>query len=168
MKNNIFYCCLICIFFACDNKKNEFENNLTNFKSLINEINNYFIDSTEQATLDIARYYTNDFVFYSYPVGYKKGVETTKDKYINNFTKMKKMNISLNIGHSIYLPGMDEGSHKIDGSVRVYYGADIYIEKSNIEFSGYQTINFRDGKIYAIWEWADYGGVNSQLINLTE
>ena len=168
MKNNIFFCCLICIFFSCDNKKNEFENNLNNFKSLINEINNYFIDSTDHATLDISRYYTNDFVFYSFPAGNKKGVETIKEKYIQNLIQMKKLNISLNIGHSIYLPGVDEKSHKIDGSVRVYYGADIYIEKSNIEFSGYQTIDFKNGKIYAIWEWADYGGVNGQLINLTQ
>ena len=168
MKNNILYCFLICIFFACDNKKNEFENNLNNYKILINEINNYFIDSSDQAIADISSYYTNDFVFYSFPVGYKKGIETTKSKYIKNFTQMKKKNLSLNIVHSIYLPGIDEKSHKIDGSVRVYYGANIYLKKSNIEYSGYQTINFRAGKICAIWEWADYGGISSQLVNLTD
>ena len=78
---------------------------------------------------------------------------------------MKKMNISINIGHSIYLPGIDEKSHKLDGSVRVYYGAIISIDTSNVEFSGYQTVDFKDGRMSAIWEWADYGGVRNQLLN---
>ena len=77
---------------------------------------------------------------------------------------MKKMNMSINIGHSIYLPGIDEKSYKLDGSVRVYYGAIISIDTSNVGFSGYQTVDFKDGKISAIWEWADYGGV-FQILN---
>ena len=76
---------------------------------------------------------------------------------------MKKMNMSINIGHSIYLPGINEESYDFDGSVRVYYGATISIDTKNVEFSGYQTINFKDEKISGIWEWADYGGVSSQL-----
>jgi len=79
---------------------------------------------------------------------------------------MKQLNMSLNIGHSIYLPGMDEKSYKLDGSVRVYYGASISIDTTSIEFSGYQTVDFENGKISAIWEWADYGGVSSQLNNV--
>ena len=31
--------------------------------------------------------------------------------------------MSINIGHSIYLPGLNEESFEIDGNVRVYYGA---------------------------------------------
>ena len=76
---------------------------------------------------------------------------------------MKKMNMSINIGHSIYLPGINEESHDLDGSVRLYYGATISIDTSIVEFSGYQTINFEEGKISVIWEWADYGGVSNQL-----
>ena len=79
---------------------------------------------------------------------------------------MKKMNMSINIGNSIYLPGINEESHKVDGSVRLYYGATISIDTNIIEFSGYQTINFEEGKIYQIWEWADYGGVSNQLDQL--
>ena len=162
MKNILF--CFFCgsILFSCNNDKNEYEKNLNHFKNLIKEINTYFIASTLY-NLDISNYYTKDFVFYSYPAGHKKGVKTSKVDYINNLNQMKKMNMSINIGHSIYLPGIDEESHDLDGSVRVYYGSMISLDTNNVEFSGYQTVNFEEGKISAIWEWADYGGVISQL-----
>ena len=153
------------ILFSCNNDSNEYEKNLDHFKNLIKDINTYFIDST-QDTLAISDYYTEDFIFYSYTAGHKKGVETNKSDYIRNLNQMKKMNMSINIGHSIYLPGIDEESYEMDGSVRVYYGATLSIDTSNVEFSGYQTVDFRDGKILAIWEWADYGGVSTQLNEL--
>ena len=81
---------------------------------------------------------------------------------------MKQMDMVMIIDHSIYLPGMDQHSYKLDGSVRVYYGATISFDTINVEFSGYQTVNFRDGKILAIWEWADYGGVSNQLDKLIQ
>ena len=162
MKKIILTLFCVSILFSCKNNINEYEKNLDHFKNLINDINTYFINS-KQDTLLISDYYTEDFIFYSYPVGYKKGVETNKSDYIWNLKQMKQKNISINIGHSIYLPGIDKDSYKLDGSVRVYYGATISIDTSNIEFSGYQTIDFRDGKILAIWEWADYGGVSAQL-----
>ena len=71
--------------------------------------------------------------------------------------------MSINIGHSIYLPGLNEESFEIDGSVRVYYGATISIDTKPGRVFSYQTINFKDGKISAIWEWADYGGVNNRI-----
>ena len=150
------------ILFSCNNTNYEYEKHLDHFKHLIKDINTYFIDST-QDNLVISDYYTEDFIFYSYPVGYKKGVETNKSDYIRNLKEMKQKNMSINIGHSIYLPGIDKDSYNLDGSVRVYYGATISIDTSNVEFSGYQTVDFRDGKILAIWEWADYGGVSNQL-----
>ena len=140
----------------------EYKNNLDYYKNLIHDINTYFIDSTIE-DLEIYNYYTEDFVFYSYPAGNKKGVKTSKIDYINNLDQMKKMNMSINIGHSIYLPGINMKSFDVDGSVRVYYGATISINKKNVDFSGYQTINFKEGKISGIWEWADYGGVSNQL-----
>ena len=73
------------------------------------------------------------------------------------------MNMSINIGHSIYLPGIDKETHQLDGSVRLYYGATISIDTINVDFSAYQTVDFRDGRISEIWEWADYGGVSNQL-----
>ena len=76
---------------------------------------------------------------------------------------MKNMNVSIQIGHSIYLPGLDENTYKINGSVRVYYGAILSIDTNQVEFSAYQTINFDQGKISEIWEWSDYGGVRTQL-----
>ena len=148
--------------FSCNNNINKYEKNLAHFKNLIKDINTYFIDST-QDTLSISDYYTEDFIFYSFPVDYKKGVETNKSDYIRNLKQMKQKNMSINIGHSIYLPGIDKDSYKLDGSVRVYYGATLSIDTNNVEFSGYQTVDFSDGKILAIWEWADYGGVSSQL-----
>lgn len=155
----------VSILFSCNNDSYEYEKNLDHYKNLIKDINTYFIDSTRE-TLSISDYYTDNFIFCSFPVGHKKGVETNKSDYIQNLKKMKQMNMSINIGHSIYLPGIDKDSYKLDGSVRVYYGATLSIDKSNVEFSGYQTIDFRDGKILAIWEWADYGGVSNQLNEL--
>ena len=165
MRNVLFRLCFISIFLSCNDDRNEYTENLNHFKNLIKDINAYFIDST-QDTLEISDYYTEDFIFYSYTAGHKKGVETNKSDYIRNLNQMKKMNMSINIGHSIYLPGIDEESYEMDGSVRVYYGATLSIDTSNVEFSGYQTVDFRDGKILAIWEWADYGGVSNQLNKL--
>ena len=162
MKKILFLFFSVSIFFSCNNDKKVYEKNLSHFKNLIDDINIYFIDSTIN-DLEISNYYIEDFVFYSYPAGHKKGVEIAKVDYINNFTQMKEMNMFMNIGHSIYLPGINKKSHKLDGSVRLYYGATISIDTNIVEFSGYQTINFEEGKISGIWEWADYGGVSSQL-----
>ncbi|MDC0189288.1 hypothetical protein OAJ42_00185 [Flavobacteriales bacterium] len=152
----------VSMLFSCNNYSNEYQKNLEHFKYLIEDINTYFIDATYD-TLDISDYFTESFIFYSYPAGYKKGVETHKSNYIRNLHQMKKMNMSINIDHSIYLPGIDKQSYKIDGSVRVYYGATLSIDTTVVEFSGYQTVDFKAGKISAIWEWADYGGVDNQL-----
>ena len=162
MKNIFFLFFSVSILFSCNNDKKVYEKNLSHFKNLIEDINIYFIDSTIN-NIEISNYYIEDFVFYSYPAGHKKGVKTFKVDYINNLNQMKKMNMSINIGHSIYLPGIIEESHDLDGSVRLYYGATISIDTNIVEFSGYQTINFEEGKISGIWEWADYGGVSNQL-----
>ena len=155
----------VSILFSCNNDEKVYEKNLNHFKNLIEDINVYFIDSTIN-NLEISNYYTDNFVFYSYPAGHKKGVQSAKVDYINNLNQMKKMNMSINIGHSIYLPGINEESHELDGSVRLYYGATISMDTNSVEFSGYQTINFEEGKISGIWEWADYGGVSNQLNEL--
>ena len=78
------------------------------------------------------------------------------------------MGYLLNIGHSIYLPGINQETFDIDGSVRVYYGATISLDTSIVEFSGYQTIDFNNGAISEMWEWADYGGVANQIIELNK
>ena len=155
---------LICITFSlsCSKKDKEYNKNMETFKAVILEVNNYF-KNPNLNELNISKYYTEDFVFHSYPAGNKKGTKTIKIDYINNLEKMKIMGMSINIGHSIYLPGINEESHVLDGSVRVYYGATISIDTNNVDFSGYQTINFENGKISEIWEWADYGGVSNQL-----
>ena len=163
MKNLLFIFIFLSLLFSCKNNKSDYEKNLTHFKNLIKEINNYFVDPL-QDSLKISNYYTEDFIFYSYPAGNKKGAKTSKNKYISELKEMKKMNISINIGHSIYLPGIDKESYKLDGSVRVYYGATISIDTNNVDFSGYQTVDYRDGKISGIWEWADYGGVSNKLM----
>lgn len=147
---------------SCVNGKKEYAKNLGHYQNLVTDINTYFMDSTLKS-IEISNYYSEDFVFYSYAAGHKKGIETNKVDYINGFNQMKRMNMLINIGHSIYLPGMNEKSYNFDGSVRVYYGATISIDTNNVEFSGYQTINFEDGKIAGIWEWSDYGGVSNQL-----
>ena len=162
MKSTLFFCLFLLVVLSCNNRQSEYEENLQHFKDLIEDINMFFFDSTLD-NIEILDYYSEDFVFHSYPAGHKKGVETFRFDYIQGFNQMNKMNMSINIGHSIYLPGIDEESYEMDGSVRVYYGATLSIDTSNVEFSGYQTVDFRDGKILAIWEWADYGGVSNQL-----
>ena len=89
--------------------------------------------------------------------------EIKKDVYIDGYNFMKKMNVSINICHTIYLPGLDENTYKLNGSVRLYYGAVLSVDTNQVEYSGYQTINFKNGKISEIWEWADYSGVSEQL-----
>ena len=165
MKKILFLFFSVSILFSCNNDKKVYEKNLSHFKNLIEDINIYFIDSTIN-DLEISNYYTEDFVFYSYSAGYKKGVPSAKVDYINNLNLMKKMNMLINIGHSIYLPGITEELYVLDGSVRLYYGATISIDTNSVDFSGYQTINFEEGKISGIWEWADYGGVSNQLNQL--
>ena len=118
MRRLIFIILISFCFFSCS-KKNKYEENLHHFKSLINDINIYFQDST-QNDIQIHNYYTEDFVFHSYPAGYKKGIETNKSDYIDGFNKMKDANMSINIIHSIYLPGIDETSYKIDGSNLIF------------------------------------------------
>jgi len=101
MKKILFTFFCISVFFSCNNDINEYEKNLDHFKHLIKDINTYFIDS-KQDTLKISDYYDEDFIFYSFPAGHKKGVETNKSDYIENLNQMKKVNMSINIGHSIY------------------------------------------------------------------
>ena len=155
---------LLCLplLFSCGEKDNEYNKNMAMFKEVVSKVNNYF-KNADLKEINISEYYTEDFVFHSYVAGNKKGQETLKSEYINNLEEMKRMGMSINIGHSIYLPGIDAETFDLDGSVRVYYGATISLDTNNIDFSGYQTINFKNEKISEIWEWTDYGGISSQL-----
>jgi hypothetical protein len=159
---------LICVplIFSCGEKDTGYNKNMETFKVVVSEVNSYF-ENPDLKEINISKYYTEDFVFHSYAAGNKKGQETVKSEYISYLEKMKMMGMSINIGHSIYLPGIDEKTFDLDGSVRVYYGATISIDTNHIDFSGYQTINFKNEKISEIWEWADYGGISSQLYEKT-
>ena len=92
IKKIILSFCFISIFFSCNNERSEYDKNLNHFKNLIKEINNYFTDVTK-GNIEISNYYTEDFIFYSYPAGHKKGVETNKSDYIRNLQQMKQMNM---------------------------------------------------------------------------
>ena len=129
---------------------------------LVDEINNYY-KAPESQNLNINNYFAPDCKLYYFTTGSPKGVILDLKNYKENILEfLKKDGVSLKIGHSIYLPGIDENTYKIDGSVRVYY--KITLNKENdIELSAYRTINFTDGKISGIWEWADYGGVSNHL-----
>ena len=52
-------------------------------KALIEQINSFF-KSEHGNDINISSYYTNDFIFNSYPEGFRKGVQTYKLEYINN------------------------------------------------------------------------------------
>ncbi len=165
-KNILILILLVLSLSSCNMKFKEYEKNCNEVKALIEKINSFF-KSEDVNDLNISSYYTNDFIFNSYPEGFRKGIKTNKLEYINNLNKLKKSNISLEIVHVIYMPGLDENSYEIDGSVRIYYGAVLSSDSNKIEYSGYQTINFFDNKIKEIWDWADYGGVNEKLKKLT-
>lgn len=155
------------IFFSCSEKHLGYNKNKLLFQELVSDINTYFNNADNQ-NLAISDYYHDDFVFYSYAAGNKKGQETDKKTYIENFKNMKLAGLQLSIGHSIYLPGVNQETFDFDGSVRVYYGATLSLDSIQVDFSGYQTIDFKNGKILGIWEWADYGGVSNQLTQSIE
>ena len=94
MQKILFTLFCVSVLFSCNNDSNKYEKNLEHFKTLIKDINTYFIDST-QDTIDISDYYTEDFIFYSYPAGHKKGVGTNRSDYIANLNQMKKMNLEI-------------------------------------------------------------------------
>lgn len=162
MRKLLFYFFISFFFVSCNKESSRYNINLNNFKCLVNDINIFFSDTT-QYSIEISEYFTDDFVYHSFPAGQKKGVDTCKDDYIQTINQIKEMGIIINIVHSIYLPGINEDTHKLDGSVRVYYGADILLDSNRTNYSGYQTVNFKDGKVSELWEWADFGGVGNHL-----
>ena len=147
---------------SCVNKS-KYNKNLKTCEDLVTNINSFFNDSLTCNSL-IIKYLTDDFTFHYFPAGNRKGIKLSKQEFLDIFFDMKKKFV-FNIAHTIFLPGLNELTHKIDGSVRVYYGADIFYKKDTIEFSAYQTINFDNQKISEVWEWADYGGISNLLEN---
>lgn len=161
-KNILILSALIFLFSCCENKIKRYEQNLETLKILVDDINNYY-KSSDSSALDISQYFTSDFIFYSFTAGSPKGVPASLTEYQDGIlSHLKKNGFSIEIGHSIYLPGIDENTHEIDGSVRAYSKATVSRENS-VELSAYRTVNFKNGKISGIWEWADYGGLIKQL-----
>ena len=160
MKKNIFLF-LILFFFSCVDHYKNYDDNLLVFKEMIEAKNKFFEDPNQD--LNLSKYYSNNFIFHSYPAGNKKGEETIKSDYLDSLKQMKSMGYVLNIVHSIYLPGINEKTYEVDGSVRVYYGAILSIDTNMVEFSGYMTVNFFNNQIAEVCEWADYGGINNQM-----
>ena len=58
------------VFSSCSRSHKEFDNNLSGYKELTVEINNYFIDQKEEE-INVSDFYTEDFIFYSFPAGNK-------------------------------------------------------------------------------------------------
>ena len=162
IKNILILSALIFLSSCSANKIKHYEQNLVTHKLLVEDINNFY-DNTDSSALDISKYFTSDFTFYSFTAGSPKGVPASLTEYQDGIlSQLKKHGFSIEIGHSIYLPGIDENTYEIDGSVRVYYKATISRENT-VELSAYRTVNFESGKISGIWEWADYGGLINQL-----
>jgi hypothetical protein len=165
MKNTLLISSLFLLFSCSVSELELYERNMKTHKLLVNNINNYY-ENIDSSDLDISRYFTTDFKFHSFTSGSPKGVESNLKDYQDGVLKLlKKNSFFLKIGHSIYLPGIDENTYEINGSVRVYYKATVSRENT-VELSAYRTVNFEDGKISGIWEWADYGGVYQQLKEL--
>ena len=159
--NKFFLFSLLFLLLACESKNPEYEANLSTHKQLVTELNTFY-SNPESASLDISDFFTDDFLFHYFPAGSPKGVEASKSEYFEILQNLKNSGFVIKIGHSIYLPGIDEHTHKVDGSIRLYYGATVRKENS-VALSAYRTINFENGKISGIWEWADYGGLTKQL-----
>jgi hypothetical protein len=159
--NKFFLFSLLFLLLACESKNPEYEANLSTHKQLVTELNAFY-SNPDSASLDISDFFTDDFLFYYFPAGSPKGVEASKSEYFEILQNLKNSGFVIKIGHSIYLPGIDEHTHKVDGSIRLYYGATVRKENS-VALSAYRTINFENGKISGIWEWADYGGLTKQL-----
>ena len=163
MKKSLTILTLSIIFYSSCNKISKYQRHLILCENLVYHINSLFDESISSKFL-LSNFYTEDFTFHYFPAGNKKGIKILKKDFLNLLNDAKKK-IDLNIVHTIFLPGLDELTHKIDGSVRVYYGADIYYNNDTIEYSGYQTINFKNHKINEVFEWADYGGIYNLLNN---
>lgn len=163
MKKLLLIFILFNLLLASCTKKSDYNKNLKICEDLVLKINSFFSDSSTSNS-SIVKYFTDDFNFHYFPAGNRKGVKLSKQEFFDLFFEMKNQ-FDFNIAHTIFLPGLNEFTHKIDGSVRVYYGADIFLKKDTIEFSAYQTINFKNQKISEIWEWADYGGIINLLEN---
>ena len=74
---------LVLLLSSCNMKLREYEKNCNEVKALIEKINSFF-KSEDVNDLNISSYYTNDFIFNSYPEGFRKGIKTNKLEYINN------------------------------------------------------------------------------------
>jgi hypothetical protein len=161
--NKLFLFSLTLVLFSCSNSGEKlYESNMNFHKEMIAEINDFY-ESSDTTDLDISKYYSEDFTFYSFSAGSPKGATSNFEDYQNGiFTALKQNGYKINFGHSIYLPGIDEHTYKLDGSVRVYFKVTVSKENS-VELSAYRTVNFKNGKISGIWEWADYGGLINQL-----
>ena len=162
LKNTLILSSLIFLFSCSKNKIKSYEQNLETLKLLVDNINNYY-ESSDSSALDISQYFTSDFTFYSFTAGSPKGVPVSLTEYQDGIlSQLKKNGFTIEIGHSIYLPGIDKNTYEIDGSVRVYSKATVSRENT-VELSAYRTVNFKNGKISGIWEWADYGGAINQI-----
>ena len=155
---------LLLLFCSCVDHYKKYDENLLVFKEMVENMNHYFQDSNQD--FNLSKYYSDNFIFHSYPAGNKKGVKTSKIDYLDNLQQMKSMGYVLNVVHSIYLPGIQEKTYEVDGSVRVYYGAILSIDTNLVEFSAYMTVNFIDNQIAEVWEWADYGGIDNRIKEL--
>jgi len=151
---------------ACNSANRDlYDTNMKTHRELVKSVEDFFITKD---TAIIGKYYADNFIFHSYAAGNRKGEEKNKSDYLVGFTNMIDNNMAIQFLHSVYLPGIDKNTFEIDGSVRLYYGAKLNLSEKKVEFSGYQTINFTNGKIAEIWEWADYGGVMNLLMKNNE
>lgn len=161
LKQTLLLATLTFLISCAENKIKHYEQNLETLKILVDILNNYY-QSSDSSALDVSQYFTPDFTFYSFTAGSPKGFPASLTEYQDRLSQLKKDSFSIEIGHSIYLPGIDENTYKIDGSVRVYSKASVS-RGDTVELSAYRTVNFINGKISGMWEWADYGGAIKQL-----
>lgn len=150
----------------------EYNKNMEIHEEFVSKINAYFKDSSE---IDFYEYMTDDCVIKSYVAG--KPLETPVHEWIDNLEQWRKYGGVLEIYNDeskkdakmytdkwnrsffippLYLPGCDM-DYSLDGSVRLYYVASA----DEVVWSGYDSVNFREGKISLIESFADFGGVQN-------
>mgnify|MGYP006190310769 CR=1 FL=1 len=151
---------LLCVplIFSCG-ENNDKDNSLELYKKNL-EVVKTLAKANEALDIEtIDDLLTEDFEFYMYPVNSPKGIMVNKNQIIEDLLVKKELGITSQLKHSVYLPGMDTVNLQMDGSVRVYYSNLSSVQGEEIEWTSYETIDFKDGKISRVDHFSDLSGV---------
>lgn len=123
-----------------DNMKLLYENNVKILEKYLTYLEDGNIDS-------LTNLLSEEYLMYRYPVMESKGLISNKKEIIQEYEK-KFEGAKIDIGHTIFLPGIDTINLNLDGSVRVYSAQSWTISNKVINMSIYETYDFKNDSIY--------------------